>query len=102
MLKTMEKMEYELKEKLQDLQSREIRDNLIFYGFEEDKEETDIDCVDKMLKLVDEQLKFHMQSTYLYIGLIEWGDINAIKHALLLQNLPSTPTDRIYEKQQKN
>ena len=57
MLKTMEKMESEQKEKLLDLQSREMRDNLIFYGFEEDKEETDKDCVDKVLKLVDEQLK---------------------------------------------
>ena len=57
MLKTMEKMETEQKEKLLDLQSREMRDNLIFYGFEEEKDETDKDCVDKVLKLVGEQLK---------------------------------------------
>ena len=50
-------METEQKEKLLDLQSREMRDNLIFYGFEEEKDETDKDCVDKVLKLVGEQLK---------------------------------------------
>ena len=57
MLKSMEKMELEQKEKLLDLQSREMRDNLIFYGFEEEKDETNKDCVDKVLKLVGEKLE---------------------------------------------
>ena len=34
-----------------------MRDNLIFYRFEEDKDKTDKDGVDKVLKLMDEELK---------------------------------------------
>lgn len=57
MLKKMEKIEEEQKEKLLDLQSREMRDNLLFYGIKEEKDETDKDCVDKVLNIVEKELK---------------------------------------------
>lgn len=57
MLKKMEKIEEDQREKLLDLQSREMRDNLIFYGIEEEKDESDKDCVGKVLKLVENELK---------------------------------------------
>ena len=57
MLKKMQKVEEEQKEKLLDLQCREMRDNLIFYGIDEEKDETDKNCVEKVLDLVDTKLK---------------------------------------------
>ena len=57
MLKKMQNMEEEQKEKLLDLQCREMRDNLIFYGIDETKDESDKDCVDKILNIVEKDLK---------------------------------------------
>ena len=57
MLKKIQKVEEEQKEKLLDLQCREMRDNLIFYGIDEEKDETDKDCINKVLNLVEEKLK---------------------------------------------
>ena len=45
----MQKLETEQKEKLLDLQSREMRDNLMFYNFKEEKGETDQHCMEKTL-----------------------------------------------------
>ena len=53
----MQKVEEEQKEKLLDLQCKEMRDNLIFYWIDEEKDETDMNCVDKVLDLVDTKLK---------------------------------------------
>ena len=63
----METIESEQKEKLLDLQSREMRDNLIFYGIDEEKDETDKDCVEKVLKLVENELKItHAKQILIY------------------------------------
>ena len=52
----MQKLESEQKEKLLDLQSREMRDNLMFYNFKEEQGETDKKCMDKIYDLMENEL----------------------------------------------
>ena len=52
----MQKLETEQKEKLLDLQSREMRDNLMFYNFKEEKGETDQHCMEKLYDLMENEL----------------------------------------------
>ena len=50
----MQKLEPEQKEKLLDLQSREMRDSLMFYNFKQG--ETDKKCMDKIYDLMENEL----------------------------------------------
>ena len=52
----MQKMEADQKEKLIDLQCREMRDNLIFYNFKEEQGETDQLCMEKLYRLMENEL----------------------------------------------
>lgn len=47
----------ELKSEIVDLKSRSMRDNLIFYGIEEEQGEKDEDCVRKVLELIEDKLE---------------------------------------------
>ena len=57
LVKEMRKLEEQQQEKLLELQSREMRDNLIFYRIPEEKGETDQDCVEKVLNLIQSELR---------------------------------------------
>ena len=52
----MQKLEVDQKEKLLDLQCREMRDNLLFYNFKEEKDETDQHCIEKLYRLMENEL----------------------------------------------
>ena len=52
----MQKLEADQKEKLIDLQCREMRDNLIFYNFKEEQGETDQLCMEKLYRLMENEL----------------------------------------------
>ena len=55
-LDKMQKLEADQKEKLLDIQSREMRDNLIFYKIPEQREETTQDCEDKVRNLIEREM----------------------------------------------
>ena len=55
-MQKMQKLEAEQKEKLLDLQSREMRDNLLFYNFKEERGETDQQCMEKLYRLMENEL----------------------------------------------
>lgn len=57
MLKDMKKLEDEQKERLIDLQCRQMRDNLIFYNINDERDESDQLCTDKLLDLFENDLK---------------------------------------------
>ena len=62
MMTKMKKMEQsaqenDLKAKILDMQCRSMRDNLIFYRIPEERNETDEDCVEKVLTLIQQQLE---------------------------------------------
>ena len=48
MIKKMEKNENEQKERLLDLQCRQMRDNLILYNIQDVRDESDEDCTNKL------------------------------------------------------
>lgn len=63
LIKKMEKIEQEQVEKNQnvkaqmlDMQCRSMRDNLLFYRIPEARDESDADCVDKVLNLIEETM----------------------------------------------
>ena len=55
-LEKMQKLEADQKEKLLDIQSREMRDNLIFYKIPEQRDETAQDCEDKVRNLIEREM----------------------------------------------
>ena len=57
MIKKMEKSENEQKERLLDLQCRQMRDNLIFYNIRDERQESDEECVNKLYNFLEDDLK---------------------------------------------
>ena len=62
MISKLKKAEQEAKEndlnaKILDMKCRSMRDNLMFYKIPEERNETDDDCVEKVLKLIEEDLE---------------------------------------------
>ena len=57
MLKTLQKSEEEQKKRLIDLQSRQMRDNLLFYNINDERNETSEACYGKMLDLLRDEMK---------------------------------------------
>ena len=49
--------ENKLKEQLIDLKCREMRDNLLFYNVKEERDETDDACVNKVLGIMEDDMK---------------------------------------------
>ena len=57
MIKKLEKSENEQNERLLDLQSRQMRDNLIFYNIPEERLEPDEECTNKLYTFFEEDVK---------------------------------------------
>ena len=57
------KTENELKSQVLDMQCRSMRNNLIFYRIPEQREETDDDCVQKILTFIEDNLKIQNART---------------------------------------
>ena len=55
-MRKMQTLEAEQKVKLLDLQSREMRDNLLFYNFKEERGESDQHCREKLYRLMENEL----------------------------------------------
>ena len=77
-----------------DLKCREMRDNLLFYNVKEVRDETDDACVDKVLGVMENDMKRYTMrgwiSSYIeHIGLV--GTLT-VKRVPLLQNLHIIPT----------
>ena len=101
-LKKMETIESEQKEKLLDLQSREMRDNLIFYGIDEEKDETDKDCVEKVLKLVENELKITHAKQILIHRAHRMGRYQRTKTRLIVAKFAYFPNREEIRKAAKN
>ena len=57
MIKEMKKVEDEQKERLLDLQCRQMRDNLLFYNILDVRDESDDECATKLYSFFEEKLK---------------------------------------------
>ena len=57
MLKTLQKSEEEQKKRIIDLQSRQMRDNLIFYNIEDERDESSDTCYGKLVNVLQNELK---------------------------------------------
>ena len=57
MIKKLEKSENEQKERLLDLQSRQMRDNHIFYNIPDERLESDEECTNKLYTFFEEDVK---------------------------------------------
>ena len=75
----MQKLETEQKEKLLDLQSREMRDTLMFYNFKEKKGETDQHCMKKLYALMENELDLQNARTIQFHRVHRVGRFNRTK-----------------------
>ena len=57
MLQTLQKSEAEKKKRIIDLQSRQMRDSLIFYNIEDERDETSDTCYGKLINVLQNELK---------------------------------------------
>ena len=57
MIKEMKKVDDEQKERLVDLQCRQMRDNLLFYNILDVRDESDDECANKLYSFFQEKLK---------------------------------------------
>ena len=78
-MQKMQKLEADQKEKLIDLQCREMRDNLIFYNFKEERGETDKDCIEKLYRLMENELEIESARTIQFHRVHRMGRFNRNK-----------------------
>ena len=90
-MQKMQKLEAEQKEKLLDLQSREMRDNLLFYNFKEERGETDQQCMEKLYRLMEMSWHYKTRGTFNFIECTEWGASIEIKLVRSWRSLPFYP-----------
>lgn len=89
------KNENVLKSQVLDMQCRSMRDNLIFYRIPEQREETDDDCVQKILTFIEDNLKIQNARTEIKLhGLIVWDGLTLQKYDRSLPNSLSFRTER--------
>lgn len=101
MIKNMQKVEAEQKERLLDLQCRQMRDNLIFYSIQDERGESDEVCAEKLYTFFEKDLKLMSGRAIKLDRIHRLGRYNPTKTRPIIAKFSYYPREKWSEKQPK-
>ena len=102
MIKNMQKVEAEQKERLLDLQCRQMRDNLIFYSIQDERGESDEVCAGKLYTFFEKDLKLMSGRAIKLDRIHRLGRYNPTKTRPIIAKFSYYPEREMVRKAAKN